>query len=227
MSEVAKKYHITQVDPASKELVTYDIRTGEEVARAGQLVPKARFAYTLRAADLICFHLREGKSIHKIAKMPNMPGLHVLYRWMEVHPDFKERVKRAKGGRADYYRDKAEDSLDRCSHSDEVKLAKLKFDGYMKLAEKDNPADYGSVRESGGGNAPLQIIVQTGIMRDDPVTVEVKNERQDGTDLKQEQSSGASSFITIESEESREEKRGAEARSEEGREAESKEEKEI
>mgnify|MGYP006928163700 CR=1 FL=1 len=176
------KHLLTQLDPATKDLVTYDIRSGEVVSRNGRLEEKAKFVYSLQIADAVCFHLREGMPLTKISKLSRMPSVHVIYRWMDIHPDFKERIKRAKEGRGEYLRDKAEDVIDRCVDNDSVKMAKLKFDSYMKLAEKDNPAQYGSTREgNGGGNAPLQIIVQTGIMRDDPITVEVKNERQDSS----------------------------------------------
>lgn len=173
-----QNYFITQMDPETKEMVRYDIRTGEEVSRSGKLVAKARFAYNMEMADTICYFLREGKSMNWIAKQPNLPSRSVIYGWMEAHPDFQEKVKRAKANRAEYHRDKAEEILE---NADEftVKVDKLKFDGYMKLAEKGDPATYAPGGNKGGGSAgPIQIVVQTGISREEPVTVEVNNERE-------------------------------------------------
>lgn len=193
------KHLLTQLDKETKDLVTYDIRTGEVVSRNGVLQEKAKFVYSLQVADMVCYYLREGLSYRKIGLKEGMPSIHILYRWEALHPDFKERVKNARAGRADYYRDKAEDALDRCVDKDSVTMTKLKFDGFMKLAEKDNPAQYGNTKEGGGGNAPLQIIVQTGISRE-PVTVEVINEREDGQNIGLSQQHSGSSVITVEAE---------------------------
>jgi hypothetical protein len=174
-----KNFFITQMDPETKEMVRYDIRTGEEVSRSGKLVAKARFAYNLEMADTICYFLREGKSMNWIAKQPNLPSRSVIYGWMEAHPDFQEKIKRAKANRAEYHRDKAEQVLENADEHT-IKVDKLRFEGYMKLAEKGDPEQYGSGPKKGsGGSGPIQIIVQTGINREDPVTVEVNNERED------------------------------------------------
>lgn len=209
---VIKKYHITQMDPETKEMVTYDIRTGEEVARNGKPAPKALFAYTLEVADTICYFLREGKSMNWITKQPNLPNRSIIYKWIEVHPDFAERVKRAKSNRAEYFRDKAEEVLERADDLT-IKSDKLKFDGYMKLAEKDNPVEYGSVQKAGGGSAPLQIIVQTGINRE-PTTVEVVNEREDGENPEGRESNRISSIVAIAKEDGGETSGREEARQE-------------
>lgn len=138
--------------------------------------------------------------------MEGFPQLSVMYKWQELHPKFKERIKLAKAGRAEYFRDKAEEVLDNTMEKEDVPVSKLKFDGYMKLAEKDNPLEYGRSQAQVSQAAPLQIVIHTGINRDEPQIVEVNNERKDGTDIgREKQQLEESSTVVVEAEARREE----------------------
>ena len=105
------KYLMTLLDKHTKDLVTYDIRTGEEVSRNGVLANNSQLIYSLETADAVANLVREGLSLTKAANQLKIP-LHVLYRWKEMHPDFAARLKAAKAGRADYYRDRAADVIE-------------------------------------------------------------------------------------------------------------------
>lgn len=167
-----QKYLITTLDKQSGDLNTYDIRTGEIVSSNGVPVVSGRFAYSLEIADAICNLVREGQTLTKISRMKGMPQLHVMYRWMDIHPDFKKLVEGAKANRAMYNLDKAQQILedtDTTISRDELAAQKFKFDGHIKLAEKDNP----KLMEGKGGAAPLQIVVNTGILREGATTVDI------------------------------------------------------
>lgn len=167
---------MTLLDKQSGSLVTYDIRTGEKLSVDGVVVQKSQYGYSLEIADAVCNLLREGHTLTKISKMDNMPQLTVLYRWMSVHPDFKKMVEAAKVDRGSYNLDKAQTILEEIDPEDtprDVLLAKkFQFEGHIKLAEKDNP----KLLEKAQGAAPLQIVVNTGIIRGEPTTVEVNGQ---------------------------------------------------
>lgn len=194
-----QKYLITQINKKTGHLETFDIRTGEVISRNGEMVQAHKFAYSLEIEDAICNLLREGYSLAKISRMEQFPQLSVIYKWQELHPKFKERIKLAKAGRAEYFRDKAEEVLDNTMEKEDVPVSKLKFEGYMKLAEKDNPAEYGRSQQQVGQQGPMQIVIHTGISRDEPTTVEVINEREDGTDIgREKQQLEKSSTVVVE-----------------------------
>lgn len=180
-----QKFMMTLLDRKTKKLKTYDIRTGEVVSTDGVLNQKAQMGYSLEIADAICNLVREGKTLSFIADLDQMPQLHVIYKWREIHPDFGKRLKQARADRADFYHDKAEHAVERVEDKDDVPVGKFKFDAYMKLAEKGNPSQYGQQRSIEGPGA-LQIIVNTGIVRDDPVTVEVIDEESKSSGREQQ-----------------------------------------
>jgi len=185
---VDQKYALTLLDKNTKKLNTYDIRTGEIISSDGVITERNKYRYSLEIGDAICSLIREGHTLTKIAAMDGLPSLHLLYKWRNLHPDFKKRLDEARGDRADYYHDKAEAALEDVDEKEDVPVGKLKFDGYMKLAEKGNPTQYGA-RPPGDKIGALQIIVNTGIIRDDPVTVEVIDVGQDQNTGQGQQSS--------------------------------------
>lgn len=141
------------------------MHTGEVVAVEGQ--NQNKFLYTLDMADAICNLIREGLTMQDIAKIGGMPPLHLIYKWKNIHPDFADRIKKAKGDRAEYYHDKAVAALDKAdgSSKDEVPGLKLQFDGYLKLAEKNNPEEYAAKPDKVAGAGTTVIMINTGINR--------------------------------------------------------------
>ena len=161
---------------------TFDIITGELVYLEGQLVKDHDFAYTIPQALLIADKIREGKTLQDVGSMADMPSLTLICAWKRNHPDFAKLLQDAKKDRAEYCRDKAQEVLEQADN-DNIKVDKLKFDGYLKLAEKDNPEEYGKSK-AGEGSGGVTIVVNTGIVRSEPdIVVEatkISEEDDDG-----------------------------------------------
>ena len=63
-------------------------------------------------------------------------------------------------------------------------MAKLKFEGYMRLAEKDNPEMYGNASQAVSGQGmSLKLVVNTGIVRDGNIVEGVEYEKKDDEDI--------------------------------------------
>lgn len=112
--------------------------------------------------------IRSGKTLKKIAEMPGMPPLDVLYLWKNNHEDFKKAVEDAEKDRADYFHDKLVDRVEEIQNlsKDEIPAMKLYVDTIKYLAEADNPDKYKPKpgnSEQGGGSVTIQ--VNTGIDR--------------------------------------------------------------
>lgn len=175
-------------------LMKTDILTGEVVSTAHnyaegmepgkQLEPsfalelkdKRKFwSYNDTYRDLICNLLATGKTFTDISKMRGFPGVSVIAQWRAAHSDFEDAIRAARRMGADYYADKIADSLEegRVLNKDEIPAEKLYYDKLKWLAEKADPDQYGNrTKISGDKNAPLTLIVDTGIQRTGPTEVE-------------------------------------------------------
>lgn len=172
---------VTVLDPLTRKLVTYDMHTGEEIAKEGCLVPKSNFQYTVELAAGICSLIERGYTPLAISKMEDLPNLSLINAWKRAHPDFRKAMDEAKVDRAEFFHDRAVAEVDLVEEKDDVVVGKFKFDSYMKLAEKNDPEKYGNQTKITGSGGPLQIIVNTGIVRPDPIIVENTHEEQDST----------------------------------------------
>lgn len=162
-----KKYLLTQYNEKAGHFETYDIRSGELVAANSVVTVFEKYIYSDEISEHICHKLAEGLSLSDISKLKKMPSLPTIYRWQAVFPEFRNKIRAAKKMRAEVYRDKALAEVENAHTKDDVPIAKFKFDSYMKLAERDNPDDYGSAVQAGSGGVSLQIVVSTGIVEDD------------------------------------------------------------
>jgi len=172
---------VTVLDPITRKLVTYDIHTGEEIAKEGVLVPKSNYQYTVQLAAGICSLVEQGYTTLAISKMENMPNLSLINAWKRAHPDFRKALEEAAADRAEFYHDRAAEEVDKVEEKEDVYVGKFKFDSYMKLAEKNNPEKYGNQTKITGSGGPLQIIVNTGIVRENREPIKVENEYEDDT----------------------------------------------
>jgi hypothetical protein len=110
----------------------------------------------------------------EISKMPGFPSMGVIARWRAENEEFDKMVVMARKARAELFQDKIIASVDEDVDKDDVPSEKHKFDKLKWLAEKNDPDTFGNkTRISGDSSAPLQIIVETGIMRsEEPKPVE-------------------------------------------------------
>ena len=178
-----KKYLMSTINKTTGSLETYDIRTGELIRSDGMALETGK-VYSEALGDAIAGLIGEGRSLISIAKQPGMPSVGVMHRWAQLYPTFKSKVQMARRYRADVYREKAESILENLADKEEVPVAKLKFEGYMRLAEKDNPEMYGNASQAVSGQGmSLKLVVNTGIVRDGNIVEGVEYEKKDDEDI--------------------------------------------
>jgi hypothetical protein len=136
-----------------------------------------KLAYSKPAADIILQRVAAGQTLTQACKSVNLEPSMVL-RWAEKIPSFGEEINRARLIRAELTQDKILDTADELSGGT---LTKAELEGKVKAveilkwsAEKDSPNRFGNKKESGGNTAAIIQII-TGVTRDEPVTVEIKN----------------------------------------------------
>lgn len=147
-----------------------DIETGDVVGETGKWVrPLIHPKYTVPLSEQICHLVRTGKTYGEIVAEMGLNSVRTIYYWRNHYPDFAEDLRIAKRDRGDYYHDKVMSVAGNENISkEEVPALKLKADLYKWGAEKANPQEYGAqTKITGDVNAPLQIMVDTGIKREE------------------------------------------------------------
>lgn len=191
---------MTLLNQRTGKLETFNVHTGELVVVEGQNLPA--HLYTIEIGDAICNLVREGMTYDQICKMPGMPQKHLIFRWRDFHPDFAARLKKARIDRATIHHEKAIAVLEESDtiEKDEVPRQKFRFDSYMKLAERAAPEEFGQQTKVQHENAaPTMIVINTGINRDEPITLEgVCNEKEDSDGERHENAIGRTSQIGAE-----------------------------
>lgn len=124
--------------------------------------------FTQVLADVICQMIAEGSSITEVCKMKGMPSYPILCRWRREHPEFQEAIKQAYADRAEMYHDKAIQAVEdeNVLTQEDIAKAKLQVDTYKWAAGVGNADRFGNrTKISGDPNAPLQLLIETGIRR--------------------------------------------------------------
>lgn len=175
---------MTLLNKQTGKLETFNIHTGELVTTEGDNLPT--LMYSIQMAEAICNLVREGKTYEQIAQEPGMPGMHLIYRWRNHYPEFAVKLKEARKDRATLHHDRAIAILEEAGtiEKEDVPREKFRFDGYMKLAERGSPDEFGpQTKVSHENAAPTVIMINTGIDRDQPVTIEGMSHEttEDGT----------------------------------------------
>lgn len=131
-------------------------------------LPGLIYPYAETTADHICRFLVEGNTLDAIGKMPEMPPIHILYKWMARYPEFKTRVKEARKLRAENFHDKALETAKNSKES-RVQSDRLKVETLKWAAERGDPDSYGKqTKIVGDPERPIAILVDTGIVRTPP-----------------------------------------------------------
>ena len=116
------------------------------------------------AEDIISLYI-DGQSLVQISRLPDMPTLGTILRWLETEPEFMEAYEKSRKLRALHIEEQALEAADvtHAATSVEVSAARLKFDSLMWAAEKHDNERYGKKTQITGGGAPIQIVVNTGV----------------------------------------------------------------
>jgi hypothetical protein len=121
--------------------------------------------YSSYVVDLICEKIVEGESLKTICMSPGFPTYATLCRWKKQVEGIQEQLDQARRDRAEMMRDEAwQIAKDAKEHN--VDSSKLKVQTAQWLASTDNKERFGSAKAQVELNQPLQIIVNTGIVRE-------------------------------------------------------------
>jgi hypothetical protein len=128
---------------------------------------RAKYPLSHATWDVVCRLVMEGNTIKKISQMPGMPPLWVLYQWTQK-PELRESWLLAKKARAEAAHDKVFGIADGpAPDKDEAAGVRVQLDAAKWAAEVGDRETFGkSTKITGDLNAPLAILVDTGIQRD-------------------------------------------------------------
>jgi hypothetical protein len=162
----------SETSPGSEDagltgLQVKELKTKAEFGDLTQITTR----YRPDVGDAVCLLVRLGSTLKEAAKRLPIKDVTTIYSWRSTHPDFKEKLDAARKDAADNFIDKIQEIADtKDIPKEDVPGARLRVDSYKWLAEKANPQKYSpkSVIAADEDN-PLQIIIDTGITRDEPL----------------------------------------------------------
>lgn len=125
-------------------------------------------AYDPFVVDLICERVATGESVTKVCKEPGMPAYAVFSKWVVDHPDAAKKLELARVARTEYLRDLAvQTAMENEDFKFPTQAAKLKVDTLIWAAGVDNPKYSPKAKVEATFSAPVQILVSTGIVREE------------------------------------------------------------
>jgi hypothetical protein len=133
--------------------------------------------YSRPLGDLIIQAITEGEGVTKACKKYGVSYATVM-RWADTFPEFGKELDKARNYRAEKTHDDITDIAERLQkeqmNKTQVEALGKAADILKWSAEKSSPQKYGN-RVEKGTNGAVNIVIQTGISREDPpVTIEVK-----------------------------------------------------
>lgn len=137
-----------------------------------------RYKYSKFVGDIICQKLCEGHILKDICAMAGMPSISIIYRWIRENAEFAAAIQEAREVRAESFADeiyKIAQEARAGADKDAIAGMKLATDSYKWLAEKNGKQSYGASKNAESkGETHVQIVVNTGIVREDDNIIEVK-----------------------------------------------------
>ena len=119
--------------------------------------------YSIELVEQITDYFISGYSMKDISLLQGMPSTSTMLRWLKQFPEFQKRMTEAREIRGLALEDRLANLINPNIHKDDVPAHRLAFDQLAWLAEKNNPKVFGKKVEVGGGGAPIQIVVNTGV----------------------------------------------------------------
>lgn len=111
--------------------------------------------FTQQIGDIICERIAHGETLRTIIRDENMPEQRQVYKWLEIHEDFRQQYAHARARQADYY---AEQIVDEAFSSHDAQIGRLRMEALKWVASKLAPKKYGDkVEVETKGDTNLQI----------------------------------------------------------------------
>lgn len=124
--------------------------------------------YSPLLLDLVCQKLAEGENLTQICKTPGFPTYRALCAWRRKYPEVSVALNEAKRDRAEALRDKALNEAEGAVSRDPVTASALRVDTYKWASGIDDPRYSPKAKVEATLNAPTQIVIHTGINREEP-----------------------------------------------------------
>lgn len=166
---LAHREYYDEVTLANGEIVLLEKGADLTLARGHR-----SWAFDQTIADLFCQKVAEGMGVTKACGQQGMPPYPIVCRWKRERPDFARQLDEARKDRAEHLRDRAIDTAE-LADEDSVQADRLKVDTYKWAAGMDDQNRYGVKKVQFDADTPLQIVVNTGIVRDVSNNTEVKH----------------------------------------------------
>lgn len=130
------------------------------------------YQYNPVILDMICNMVASGQSLSKVCALPGFPSYSVLCRWRRDHPEVNAAIENARRDRAEVMRDavleQAERTMeDSIGRKDEVAALGVLLDATKWATGIDNEKFNPKAKVEATVNVPTQIIVHTGINRNE------------------------------------------------------------
>lgn len=125
-----------------------------------------RYRYSDLQGTAIAHLIADGKTVREISRLPGFPPVQIIRSWRRHNSEFEELIQIAKKDRAEYFQEKALDAVANVQSKDDASAAKVKLEAYRWAASVDDPDTFGNkTKISGDPNAPLTLMIDTGIRR--------------------------------------------------------------
>ncbi len=138
-----------------------------------------RLSYSKPVADVVLQRVAEGFTLSKAIQGTSITRATFL-NWCDKIPSLGEALNKARSIRAEILQDTILEAAEEISSGTmtkgELEGKSKAVDIYKWAAEKDSPARFGTKKDTGQTGATVIQIV-TGVTRDEPISVEVKNEQ--------------------------------------------------
>lgn len=121
--------------------------------------------YSRYVVDLMCEKIVEGMGITEICQLKGYPSYAEFCRWKRQDPEIQKQIDQARRDRAEGLRDKIVKIADNLSERDGDEI-KTKIDTYKYLASVDDKQKFGNQKGEAQVVQPIQIVVNTGIVRE-------------------------------------------------------------
>jgi hypothetical protein len=125
-------------------------------------IPQVVHPYCEVTVDHILRFVTEGKTLTQVSKIPGMPPVHTVFKWLRKYPEFKSQMNEARKARAEYYADKAIDTAE-LTEEDKVQSDRLKTDTYKWAAEVNDRETYGKQTKLTGNVGSVNLTIVTGV----------------------------------------------------------------
>lgn len=156
--------------------------------------PKSEYDFNPDTAIKIVKMVSGGMTFSEIGKLEGFPNYNIIQKWEARRPEFKLELNLARKLRAEVFHDKALNTAEKSDHKT-VQSDRLRVDTYKWASQVNDPERFSpSMKVKGDPDAPLKIVVETGIRRDeDAIEVNAIDDEESFDRLYSETSSGTDS----------------------------------